>query len=274
MNTRLRIFNYSLIGMLIILASIFVIQENRNKKELNKEKHAGSILNENNEKLKKEIAVLHNDFNKNSKHFADMISENEKTISENKAKIQGLLNENRSGENAKRKLKNLESTNLVLQKDLDVVKNQYEQLFKQSDMLNNQIADLITQNSQLKDQLEIIKNLHSDNISISAKKGKRNKLTVIAARTNLISATLDIPAASSYNLHYAVEFPGGTKLQSTDMPFSEIKLLPASGEDASGNETKSALIKFEPRQKLKKGIYKLLVYNGNDYLTGMYINLK
>lgn len=265
---------YTLSALLLILSVILLVRSKNSSKELIIEKQAGALLGEINEKLKRDLSITRDDLTKNIRDYDEIIKSNESIIEENQAKIKKLLYENNLGNNARKQLKEIQHSNDMLQIDLDVARSQYASLLKQADIQGSQIAALEEKNLRLREQLESMRRMISDNVSIAAFKGKKSKLTVVAARADLLSVRLDIPSSSSNNLNFKVIFPGGAKVPSKELPDSQIHIAQVSSNTFIDDEMKSVQILYKPEQKLKKGEYRMLIYSGESYLTGININLK
>ncbi len=269
------------IFLLLLLSGILFFKGRSNKKELFTEKQTSQALLEKSDRLKKELTTLQDDFNKNSIHMDQLIKEKELLIDENNAKVRKLLSENKSGNNALKQVKEIEVQNSKLQTEINTLKEQLADLTKQSQDQSGRITDLEQENSQLKEQNTMLRSMISNNIKITATKGRKNKLTVMAARTNLISAYLDVPASVSNNVSFTLTYPDGTKVSSKEVSTAIINVVDPSAGKATENTAegyteavKTLELKYTPKVRLKKGTYKLSVYNESEYITGVYIGLK
>lgn len=270
-----------IIFLLLLLSGILFFNGKSNKKKLKVETQQNQSLLSESEGLKNELSALQKEFSDRNIRVDDIIAEKERMIAENDDRIQRLIAENRSGNAAKNQIKEIESQNSVLQSEISGLKEQLINLSEQTKDQTGKISDLENQNGALRKQNELLRSLISDNIRISATKGKKNKLTVIAARTNMISAKLDIPASIGDNISFTLVYPDGSFISSKDEPSASVNIsaINATKENersAAGyqDETRTLDLKYIPKSKLAKGIYKLSVYHDGNYLTGVYIGFK
>jgi len=270
-----------IIFLLLLLSGILFFNGKSNKKKLKIETQQNLSLASESEGLKNELKAIQKEFSDRNVQVDDIIAEKERMIAENNARIQRLVVENRSGNSAKNQIKEIESQNSVLQSEIKGLKEQLFNLSEQTKDQSGKISDLENQNNALKKQNELLRSLISDNIRISATKGKKNKLTVMAARTNMISAKLDIPVSIGDNISFTIVYPDGSSISSKNEPSASVNVsaINATKENerfAAGyqDETKTLDLKYIPKSKLAKGMYKLSVYHDDIYLTGVYIGFK
>ena len=213
-----------IIFLLLLLSGILFFNGKSNKKKLKIETQQNLSLASESEGLKNELKAIQKEFSDRNVQVDDIIAEKERMIAENNARIQRLVVENRSGNSAKNQIKEIESQNSVLQSEIKGLKEQLFNLSEQTKDQSGKISDLENQNNALKKQNELLRSLISDNIRISATKGKKNKLTVMAARTNMISAKLDIPVSIGDNISFTIVYPDGSSISSKNEPSASVNV--------------------------------------------------
>ncbi|WP_372647555.1 hypothetical protein [Draconibacterium sp.] len=288
MKTKLMNQKIIAAGVLVIaiVVTSFLVYANKNlNKKLAEEKLKSEMLLS--EKLSKDkqiskyqddIHLLNTDAKKLNKRIADTNAQ----IQTKNSEIAKFRAESKSAKE--------------LQKKMDELEAQHQKLVNELATLNNTLTFTTAENSKLSKQLDqvnanytalfsdnlILKAMISDNYRTEALRGKNEKLTVNANRTNKLMVSFDLPANSSDNIYFMVTTPKGEELSSKDDLAAAINitnigdgLLASNSETIMGSGgTKRVEMSYKPKQKLAKGIYQFTIYNNERQLGTTQLRLK
>lgn len=257
--------------ILVLLVGFLFFNGRSSKKALKQEKALYEQLNLKSNNLQNEFNGIKDELARTSRVLNDSILKKQQIIEENQARIRALSSETRLGNDARKKLQELEGENTRLQSEISTIQEDIKTLETQSEELKTKIAELEKENSNLKGQNELLSSMITDNVQVTATRGKKSKLTVVACRTGLISAYLDIPSASTDNLNFSILYPDGSMISSINSAATSLNV--SSSSSFSGSMARADM-RYVPETRLKKGLYKLSVYSNDTYLTGVYLELK
>ncbi|WP_370088851.1 hypothetical protein [Ekhidna sp.] len=197
-------------------------------------------------------------------------------------------------EKLKAKLAEKEKALAKMSKDTPAIVYQAEssKIKKLNDELNARIAELSRENERLSNELsqanlmiaslkespddKFVDNvLSTENYRIDAMKKKNDKLTVRAKKMGKLEVSFD---ALSYgidsNYRLVVREQTGRELSGKlAVNVTEIPVYYASTSNMIEKSKKRIELKFQPEQKLKEGIYSILVYHENDEVGSAQIRL-
>ena len=257
--------------ILVLLAGFLFFNGRGSKRALKQEKALYEQLDIKSNNLQSELTGIKDELARTSGALSDSILKKQQIIEENQVRIRALSSETRLGNDARKKLQELEGENTRLQSEINTIKDDFKTLSTDSEGLKAKIADLEKENSNLKGRNELLSSMITDNVQVTAARGKKSKLTVVACRTGLITAYLDIPSTSTDNLSFSILYPDGRTISSKSSAAASISL--SSSPTVSGSMTRADM-RYLPETKLKKGLYKLSVYSNDTYITGVYLELK
>ncbi len=273
-------------ALALILTGIFFYTNRSLKDQLNKEKIKSEALlseklnlDKSTDKFKKDLASLQNkilQLNKSVKGTSDQL------VNKN-AEIKKLIAENASLQDLKKKNAELEALRSTLENEIIGLNLNMEQILAENKRMVEQLATIVRENESLTLHNALLEAMLADNYRIEALKGKRDKLTVAARRTNKLMISFDIPAEISEELYFNIITPDGKELssrydRSVTMKFhNQDKNLMASltGTPSGSQDAKRAELIYKPEQKLSKGIYRFNVYNNEgEYMGSIQLRLK
>lgn len=204
-------------------------------------------------------------------------------LREKEAIIKRMTAENASVKKLKKQIDELEALKNKLDKDLSEIRLVADNLRSENAKLNELLATVQKDNEALAFNNSILKAMTADNYRIEALKGKNEKLTVNAKRTNKLFVTMDIPSSSEHGLYFKVVTPDGTEYSSKTDLSANIKIIDtpegllASNDDENGalvSGKKRIEMSYKPNEKLKKGVYQFNIYNEKTYIGSTQLRLK
>lgn len=172
---------------------------------------------------------------------------------------------------------------LALQNELEIelqsLRKSYAQLEAQNSELNNTVAFLQESNRMLSDDLNRAMFAAVDHSQVQALKGKRDRLTIRAKKTNRLLANFEVPA-NLKNLNFRVIDPQGNALTSKDgtiastaIPSNE-SFTASTGSDVEVKTLQKIELVYTPKTKLKAGVYTVEIMNENLYVGSLVLKLR
>lgn len=198
----------------------------------------------------------------------------------NKGRV--LSRENASVRKLKKHVEELEALKEKLNKDLSELKLVADNLRYENEKLNGLLASVQKDNEALEFNNSVLRAMTADNYRIEALKGKNEKLTVNAKRTNKLFVTMDIPSSSDHGLYFKVVTPEGEEYSSKTDISANIKVIDTQDLVANTDTDISNLssgkkrieMSCKPAKKLKKGVYQFNIYNEKTYIGSTQLRLK
>lgn len=272
-------------AILLILGGYFVFRNMTLTNQLEKEKiRSETLLSEKLnldktiEKNKKDLADLQG---KNSQ-LDKIVRETSLKLDQKESEIRKLLAENASIADLRKKNSELEAIRRELENNIKGLNLSMEELLAESRQYNKELEALKSSNTVLSEHNAILEALLADNYRVEALRGRNEKLTVMARRTDKLMVSFELPSDVGDALSFRILTPGGEEISSADnvsasMTFQDVNknfLASISGTAAGDKNATRAELKYEPESKLAKGIYRFSLYNGKDYLGSTQVRLK
>lgn len=270
----------------IILASSLLYSNKKLSNKLSDERLKSEILLS--EKLSldklvaKNIADMESIKNKNLM-LNKKIVESNLEIQQKQAKIERLIAENVSVKEIKKQNTDLEAMLSQLNQQVDELKKMEELAKNENKKSNDQVAYLSTLNSELSADNSILKAMISDNYRTEALRGKNEKLTVKATKTNKLVVSFDVRSSQGNNVYFKIVTPDGNEYSSmNDDASAEIIIIEENPQLVASSDNsvmtdggnKRVEMYYKPNQKLSKGIYQFSIYNGERHLGSTQLRLK
>jgi myosin heavy subunit len=238
------------------------------------------LLDKSLEKIKSDVASLQTKNSQLDKKIVDITGEIEAKESE----LRGLKSENSNLRSFKAKVKELESSIAKLNQELKTLKDEAEiernKLMFDNQALNNKLASIQKENEKLVEKNTIIRAMASNNHRVEAVRGKKDRLTAIARRTQRLILAFDLPNDVGSNIYFKLITPEGRNFTSVNSELAKIDLRPnndnffAQNSQLENVPTKSVEMIYTPSSKLTSGVYEFEVYNENGYIGSSKIRLR
>lgn len=241
------------------------------------------------ESLLSEKLLLEKDLQKVSAQLLSLKTENkdlDKLYVEAAAKLKAqeteynrLKKDNASLAQIKKQRQELIALQSKLENELQSLKISYTDMEARNRDLNNTVAALQERNQILIDDLNRAMFATVDHSQIQALKGKNEKLTVRAKRTQKLVATFEVPANLN-NLSFRIlDAKKNILTQKDGIITSSItsldnNLTASSDPGFHGGKLQQVKMEYIPKQKLKSGIYTIEILNDNLYAGSMKVKLK
>jgi predicted nucleic acid-binding Zn-ribbon protein len=292
MKTKLKVERSQVITLVLIaalVASVFMItglytKNSDLKKAADKERLAADNLLSESLLLKKDIdkftGQLKSLKGKNSELDLLVQKSNEK-IAGKQAEIDKMMKENKQAKEIKAKMTELETLKHNLQEQIDVMKNKMNKLQNENYELAENNSKLEKDKKQISENMQLAQMVAANNFLIEALKGKKEKLTVSAKKTNKIKADFDVPSNIESQITFKVVHPDGKVVDSKKDKTISLNLIHSSSSTAIASagmvipvKAKKMQMVYQPLEKLKPGIYSIDAYSNGIYLGTSKVKLK
>ena len=282
-KTRIAI-TAALAALLILSASFFIINASL-KKQLGDQKIKSEKLLSEKLKLDQSIKELKDDMSAMAGinvRLDKLLGEANRKLQNKEAEIKRLIAENATVSELRAQVRELELLREQLTTDIANLNINLAQLNNDNACLNELLTRTKNENELLAFDNTILKAMVADNYRIEALKGRHEKLTINARKTDKLLVSFDLPSDVGRNLYFKVNTPQGEEFSSkTDLSAiiniveNNDRLLASANSDAGGSiGTKRVEMIYKPNKKLTKGVYRFNVYNDNSYLGSTQLRLK
>lgn len=273
-------------ALTLTVGGIFFVKTNNLKSELSSEKSRAEVLLSQNLQLDKSLDLTKKDLAdlKGKKHLMEkQIEDINKRITAKNAEIEKLRAQNASIKTLQKKIDELETLKKNRDYEISELNKTLAQANSEKLKLNEQISSANKTNNELSADNSILKAIISDNYRTEAVRGKNEKLTVNARRTNKLLVSFDLPAnIAPTNVHFKVFTPEGNEFTSNKDLAATITyeentdnlLASADQSSVAPSGTRRIQMEFKPKQKLTDGIYRFNLYNGDRFLGSTQLRLK
>lgn len=141
---------------------------------------------------------------------------------------------------------------------------------------------MIIQPGRLQSQVNLLMATAADNYRLETFKGKKQeKLTIKASKAKKLSLSFEIPESLAENIDFRIITPSGSTISSQDEGLAfyiaeDNRPMLASLSPVSGEFEISKRIEmvYNPKGRMKAGIYKVEILNKDSYIGSCQVRLK
>lgn len=282
------LFAAALIALLLFSNTNEDLKTNLSKEKLSYEKLLAEklLLNKEVVQYNKEIDQLTLEMNnlrgKNS-DLDRMLASSQKSLSQKQIELNRLAKSNAGKKAIENKFGELRR----------IIDNYETQVASFNDRISSLISEqnsLIDENASLKEKLAILeaknKNLLEDNQKLVGSvadnyllfglKGKKDKLTLIAKKTDKLVLDFEVPEDMVLDLTFSIIGPDGKRnsIETKNITTKTVEQgLNSFDSDVQPN-SKRMRMEYSPAEKLSSGLYKIEIFNGDKQLGSCRIRLK
>lgn len=271
----------------LFFASLFWIMDTRQingslQQGLEKQRLASEELLSEKLLLEKDIQKIKEQLRKvtgENSNLTTVVNATQAKLDRQEAEFNRMKKENTSLAQLKKQRVELLAIQTQLHNELQSARRDYDQLVSRNNELTLSVAELQERNRMLVEDLNRAAFASIDQSQIQALKGKKEKLTIRAARTQKLAAEFEIPATMK-SLSFrivdqkgAIVSPKEGAVAFTTTP-SEKSYVASSSADITGSQLQNVKMSFVPKQKLKSGIYTVEILNENLYVSSLKVKLK
>lgn len=269
----------------IIFAGYFFFAKTKLKSQLSDEKLKTEMLLSEKLRLDKTISKYQvdvSDLKFKTSNLSNSIADANLRIIQKNEEISRLKANFVSAKELQKKNAELETLKLQLSQEIEKMNRSLADAKSENLKLNNLLAESARANENLSSDNSLLKALFSDNYRTEATRGKNDRLTINAKRTQKLMVSFDLPGNISNEIYFKVVTPSGKELSSNKDLAAEMNiteygdaLLASISENAIGGAgTKRVELSYKPNKKLSKGIYQFNLYNKDRLLGSTQLRLK
>ena len=268
----------SLAALIFTYESSLTLEAGLNSEKLKSEKILAEKLSLDKEivKLKQSISSLQG---KNS-DLDKMLSVTSSKLAIRESEVKKMQKENASLKEYKQQVAEIQKIKGDLERQIATLNSSLNSSNMEKEMLNKTVADLQQKNKSLLDEMKQMQLASLDDIRVEAL--NKNKLTVSAKKTKKLDVNFLIPASnSSDKMQFKITDPNGRLLTPMDGSISLVLTddAPIFTADNSSmtylKQTKQVKMEYKPKKKLKPGVYRREILNGdNVYMGSLQVRLK
>lgn len=251
------------------------------EKSLNNEKLKSENILSEKLSLQREIADFKTQISelqgKNSE-LDKVLAETSKKLGEKEAMANSLIRENGNIKMLKKQLSELNKMKKDFENQVTVLNETIQNMSSEKTILNQTIASLQKENKELAANLDIISSMTADNYLIESNR-KNGKLTVMSKRTKKMAVSFKVPENIVENISFKITKPDGITIEGKDKGIAYTvssngdELLASISTDEI-KVSKKIEMTYEPKEKLKPGVYKVEMFNGKKYIGACNVKLR
>ena len=195
--------------------------------------------------------------------------------------IKSIMKDRITVRSLRQKLAEIEELRNRLQEEVTSYNKSIEKLRKENEGLTRELLAMKEEYRQINTNYTIVKNLLTANYMVEALKGKKDKPTLSARKTDKLIVQLDLPSEIANIIKFKIINPDGKELSN---PESGVQIVRAVPVDASESEMQVGLgitspnesiqLVYKPAEKLTKGIYTFKIFANENYVASIQQRLK
>jgi hypothetical protein len=209
----------------------------------------------------------------------NLVTETSAKLKAHESEFNRLKKENASLLQIKKQRQELVALRSNLENELQSLRVSYADMEARNKALNHTVASLQERNQMLTNDLNRAMFASIDYSQIQALRGKSEKLTVRAKKTNKLVANFEVPA-SLKNISFRILDANGNVLTqkngiiTSSIAPSENSYIASSDAEVHANKLQKVQMEYIPKEKLRSGIYTVEILNENLYAASLKIKLK
>lgn len=276
--------------LFLLVSGVFFMNNRSLKSDLKQERLTSEALLSEKLMMEKSLAKSRQDLlsaqaanDRLDKKIADITLE----IEEKEARLARLASDNSSLRRTAARVKDMETTIEKLNADLASLNSRLADLRAESDRhrlsgqeLKTQLDALNREKEQMTTANAILRAMAGNNYRVEAVRGKNEKLTVNARRTQKLVYTFDLPGDIASDLSFTIKTPDNKKFTSSGSHTASIVVNEnsnnffASTTMLGATGTKNIEMIYKPEERLQKGVYEFEVFNGGKYIGTTRLRLR
>jgi myosin heavy subunit len=275
----------AVIILLLISTGAFMIQNSKNKRNLQAEKlRTESLLSE---KLlvEKELAKVKADMaacQALKDETEKKLTAIEASIAEKDKRIAYLSNQSGALSKTRKELEELQKTKAELDNTYTALKSEHDKMLGISNDLKAAVAKLESEKAELASKMQQTELYNTDNFRIYGSRGKnKEKLTFWAFRTKKLNLNFDVPQNLTDAISFKLTTPTGSTVNPETAELSwkvldnprnfTASLSPVTGEF---EPSRQVVLTYAPKEKMEKGEYKIQIFSNSVNIGNCRVRLK
>lgn len=213
-----------------------------------------------------------------NEELENRIEKTTKELAIKEAEATKLSRENNKVKSLKKQLAELNTLKKENETKILALKETINKLKSDNEFLNQSLTALTTENRQLAANLELLSSITADNYLMETTK-RTGKLTVVAKRTKKLAINFKVPENVVESISFKLTKPDGVTIdgKSKDLAVNITnynEILYANNSKDEIKVSKKIEMTYQPKEKLKAGIYKVEIYNKDKYIGTCNVKLR
>lgn len=272
----------TLLGIAAIATTVHFISDSTDERTLfEQERLKHERLLGDNLQLEKLVAALRGDLGRaQDEHAAaqQRLADLERRVQEAQDRSRSLEGKAKGLDRTRKELAEAKAERNRLAQELEVLRASERTLRDQLAQARTDRETLAAQMEQQQMGAQMV-----NNAEVDAVRGKRERLTVVARRTREIRMAFDLPQHVAPQANFQIVSPKGRKYQGADPalswsaekpehePLAAVNLVEGA---AAGTRASRVHMRFDPKEKLEPGVYRIDVFAGGTYLNTVLLRLR
>lgn len=269
-----------LVGLLIALGAVKKTNNKLNEEQLRYEKLMAEKTQADADiaKLKSDLEALNTKLNENQK----LLEETNTRLAAAERRARALAGESAALKACRTEMDELKKAKADLESVAENLKSEIEKLTAKSNELQKNNALLEEEKKQLAAKLDEMMLYDSDNMMVTAVRGKTTeKPVIVARRAKKLNISFDVPKSLTEEIRFRIKTPSGQTLtaENSDISWSisfnasdlTASLSPVTGEF---EESRQVNLTYTPKEKLAAGIYSVELICRNKTIGNCRVRLR
>jgi len=209
----------------------------------------------------------------------DVVKKTEARMASRESEFQRIKKQNSSLVQVKKQREELLRLQTDLENQLATLRASYADLENRNMSLSSTIALLQEQNTLLANDLNRAMFAAVDHTQVQAVKGKKERLTVKAKRTEKLIADFEVPA-SLKSIGFRIVDQNGNVLTDkqgaivSSTRISDENIIASTAGNSGGSGLQKVHMEYIPKVKMSSGIYTVEILNDNLYVGSLNVKLR
>ncbi|PKP50112.1 MAG: hypothetical protein CVT92_14670 [Bacteroidetes bacterium HGW-Bacteroidetes-1] len=284
LNKEKIIAGSAVVLLLVILIGTFSLYNNGKslKSNLNSEKLKTEMMLSERLALQKEINNFRTQINsligKNTE-LDKLLAQTTKKLNNKQAEMNKIVKDNSNIALLKTQIEDLNRMKKDFENEVLTMNETIQRLNNENDTKDQKMASLQKENEFLSANLAMLNSMMASDDYLVETSKKNQKLTAKAKQTKKMSLTFNVPDNIVSNINFKITKPDGKLVEGKDSGIAynlvdENETLLASNTVSEINIVRKIEMNYTPKKKLKPGIYKIAIYNGDRHIGTCNVNLR
>lgn len=219
-----------------------------------------------------------NSLNGKNTELDKLLAQATKKLNDKQAELNKIVKDNSNIALLNKQIEGLNKMKRDFENDIMALNERISKLNKENDAMDQTIASLKKENELLNSNLAILSSMVADDYLVETSK-KNDKLTAKAKQARKMSLTFNVPDNIVSNISFKITKPDGKRVEGKDSGIAyvvvdENETLLASTSAGEIKVSRKIEMNYSPKEKLKPGVYKIEMYNGDRYIGTCNVKLR
>jgi myosin heavy subunit len=276
--------------LFLLLSGIFFFGNRSLRSDLKQERITSEALLSEKLMMEKSLAKANQDLREmqgSNEKLEKRIAEINREIEEREDRLKRLTADNSALRRSASRVKDLEANIEKLNAELASLNTRLADLRAESERhrlssheLQGRLDAMEREKEQMQTANTILRAMAGNNYRVEAVRGKNEKLTVNARRTQKLIYTFDLPGDVPANLSFTIKTPDNKKFNSSGSHLASIVVTENSNNFFASTAvlpktgTRNVEMIYTRDERLQRGVYEFEVFNDNKYIGTTRLRLR